>query len=88
MALPTITDQSVGSIPFPQSTSCLPVSSFNAGISTALATVNTAGTATTANLSSDTIILRADGGIWDDTCSCWIPVDKTRFVQGNQRVNY
>lgn len=45
---------------------------------TALATTNaTNGSATTANLATDTIIYRADGGIWDDTVQAWIPVDKT-----------
>jgi predicted NAD/FAD-dependent oxidoreductase len=88
MAIPTQTDQNVSTIPFPQSTSCMPNSSFNAGISTALATVKTNGTATTANLSSDTMLLTADGGIWDDTVQAWIPVDKIRYVWANQRVNY
>jgi len=88
MAIPTQTNKSVGTIPFPESSSCFPNSSFNAGISTALATVNTAGTATTANFSSDTFLHTADGAIWDDTASCWIPVDKTRLNENNQRNQY
>lgn len=29
----------------------------------------------TVNLTSDTMLYRADGGIWDDTQQCWISVD-------------
>lgn len=88
MAIPTQTDQSVGTIPFPQTSSCFPNSSFNPGISTALATVKTNGTATTINFSSDTFLLTADGAIWDDTVQAWVPVEKTRLNLGNARVNY
>jgi hypothetical protein len=87
MAIPTQTDQSVGTIPFPQSTSIFPNSSFNAGISSALATTKTNGTATTINFSSDTFLVTADGVIWDDTVSAWVPVDKTLY-NAIQRKNY
>jgi hypothetical protein len=30
----------------------------------------------TCNLSTDTLIYRADGGLWDDTNQCWVPIDK------------
>jgi len=30
----------------------------------------------TCNLSTDTLIYRGDGGLWDDTNQCWIPIDK------------
>lgn len=30
----------------------------------------------TLNLSTDVLIYRADGGLWDDTNSAWVPLDK------------
>lgn len=43
---------------------------------TAYKAVNTSGGAVTCNLSTDTMIFRGDGAIWDDTQSCWVSVDK------------
>lgn len=86
MALPTVTDQSVGSIPYPGSTSIFPNSTFNSQISTAMTTFKTNGTASTVvNFQTDTFIFRADGAIWDDTASCWISVDTTRRAPGLHR---
>lgn len=33
------------------------------------------GSTVTCNLTSDTLIIRPDGSIWDDTQQCWIPID-------------
>ena len=52
---------------------------------TAYATTNaTNSSATTANLATDTILYRPDGGIWDDTVQAWISVDKTN-ISGTPR---
>lgn len=85
MAIPTLSNASINTLPSPGSTSIFPNSTFNTAISSAFATFKTNGTATTVNFSSDTFIFRADGAIWDDTCSCWIPVDKTRREPGLHR---
>lgn len=39
-------------------------------------------TTATCNLTSDTLIFRADGGLWDDTQAAWIPIDKV-FLRGS-----
>lgn len=36
----------------------------------------------TCNLATDTLIYRADGGLWDDTQQCWVPIDKVS-LRGN-----
>lgn len=33
------------------------------------------GSTVTCNLTSDTLILRPDGSLWDDTQQCWVPID-------------
>jgi hypothetical protein len=33
----------------------------------------------TANLSTDVLIFRADGGLWDDTVSAWVPIDRVEL---------
>lgn len=40
---------------------------------TAFVAANTSGGAVTCNLATDTLIYRADGCLWDDTQSCWLP---------------
>ena len=88
MAIPSQTDQSVGTIPFPQSTSCFPNSSFNPAISSSYNTYKATGThaTTVVNFQSDTFLQTADNGIWDDTAQCWISVDVTRMAAN--RNNY
>lgn len=34
---------------------------------------NTTGGAVTCNLATDTLIYLPEGGVWDDTQSCWVP---------------
>jgi hypothetical protein len=90
VAIPSQSNYSVGTIPLPESSSCFPNSSFNPAISTVMSTYKATGTGATTvvNFSSDTFLHTADGGIWDDTAQCWIPVDKTRLNENNQRNNY
>lgn len=35
----------------------------------------------TCNLTTDTLIYRADGGLWDDTQQAWVPIDKVQSVK-------
>lgn len=54
---------------------------------TAFATTNaTNSSATTANLATDTLVYRPDGGIWDDTVQAWIPVDRTNINMTPKKV--
>ena len=54
---------------------------------TAFATTNaTNSSATTANLATDTILYRPDGGIWDDTVQAWIPVDRSNIIGTPRKV--
>ena len=34
----------------------------------------------TCNLTTDSLIYRADGGLWDNTQSAWIPIDKVNSI--------
>lgn len=36
----------------------------------------------TCNLATDTLIFRADGGLWDDTNQAWIPIDRVSLGGG------
>lgn len=36
----------------------------------------------TCNLATDTLIFRADGGLWDDTNQAWVPIDRIA-LRGN-----
>lgn len=94
MALPTLTDvlingTATGSAPradlLPnglaftsgvagQATNTLPQ---NTSITLAAPTIGVANK--TCNLTSDVLLYRADGGIWDDTQQCWISVDLTNI---------
>ena len=79
MALPTLVDQTA-------STWARSAADITASISkpTSLVVNLPAPSLSTAtcNLSTDTLIFRADGGLWDDTNSCWIPIDKVT-LRGN-----
>ena len=85
MALPTLTNASIASIPRPDllpnglsftdgtvTTNTLPQYTSFAAASPTIGTANL-----TCNLTSDTLLFRADGAIWDDTQTCWISIDKT-----------
>lgn len=87
MAIPSQSNKSVGTIPFPVSSDSFPSSSFRVGISSSYVTVNTSGAAVTVNFQSDTFLETADNGIWDDTQQCWISVDVTS-LRGSRRKNY
>jgi hypothetical protein len=91
MALPTMTDEQINGNALGSGVTRLDITyttTSPAGVSiqmfpaqTAFATTNaTNSSATTANLATDTIIYRPDGGIWDDTVQAWISVDKTNII--------
>jgi hypothetical protein len=73
MALPTLTDET-------KSTWARSSSDLTATIAkpTSLVVNLPAPSLSTAtcNLSTDTLIFRGDGGLWDDTNQCWVPLDK------------
>lgn len=71
MALPTLVNQAVSTWLRPDAV--------NASFTQTALVVNLPApslSTATCNLTSDTLIFRADGGLWDDTQSCWIPIDK------------
>lgn len=72
MALPTETNHNVGSVPASVPT-ILPALTAYVAFSPGVG-----GVTKTCNLTSDTMIYRADGGIWDDSQGCWISVDITK----------
>lgn len=85
MALPTLANASIASIPRPDllpnglsfsdgtvTTNTLPQYTSKSLASPTIGTANV-----TANLTTDTLLYRADGGIWDDTQQAWVSVDLT-----------
>lgn len=71
MAIPALTNASIPNVPGALPTN-LPA--LTAYLSSA---PGPSGAGKTCNLTSDTILYRADGAIWDDTQGCFISVDIT-----------
>lgn len=79
MALPTVTDESKST--WARSAADI-TASFAKPTSLVVALPAPSLSTVTLNLSTDTLIYRADGGLWDDTQSAWVPIDKVA-LRGN-----
>jgi hypothetical protein len=73
MALPTLVDQTVST--WGRSAADI-TASFAKPTTLVVALPAPSLSTVTCNLSTDTLIYRADGGLWDDTNQAWIPIDK------------
>lgn len=73
MALPTLTDETKST--WGRSGADI-TASFSKPTSIVVALPAPSLSTVTCNLSTDTLIFRGDGGLWDDTNQAWIPIDK------------
>lgn len=75
MALPALTNQSVST----WARIDVPSPSVPSALTAYKAPQTTQAASTTDNLSSDTLIFRADNALWDDTNSNWVNIDQIGF---------
>lgn len=79
MALPTLVDQTAST--WGRSTADI-TASFAKPTSLVVALPAPSMSTVTLNMSTDTLIYRADGGLWDDTQQAWVPLEKVS-LRGN-----
>ena len=73
MALPTLTDETKST--WARSAADI-TADFAKPTSLVVALPAPSSSTVTLNLSTDVLIFRADGGLWDDTNQAWVPLEK------------